>query len=100
MSVGPDIRTASKMRSTPRAAHYVRSARSEIPVGLWSKIFVPIFCYISAVVGIGAAAFDAMNQPPAPPTAAAFGGAGAIFLVTAIALTRYRSKVLCERGPS
>jgi hypothetical protein len=55
-------------------------------MGLSSKIFVAIFCYISAVVGIGAAALDAMNQP--------------IFLVTAIALTRYRSKVLCERGPS
>jgi hypothetical protein len=54
-------------------------------MSLSSKIFVAIFCYISAVVRIGAAALDAMNQP--------------IFLV-AIALTRYRSKVQCERGPS
>jgi hypothetical protein len=63
-------------------------------MGLSSKIFIAIFCYISAMVGIGAAALDAMNQPPASPTAAAFGDAGAICLVTAIALTRYRSKAL------
>jgi hypothetical protein len=57
------------------------------------KIFVAIFCYISTVVGIGAAALDAVNQPTTL-AAAAFGGADAIFPVAAIALTRYRSKVL------
>jgi hypothetical protein len=61
-------------------------------MGLSSKMFIAIFCYISAIVGIGAAALDAMNQPSAAPAAAAFGGAGAISLVTAIALTRYRAK--------
>jgi hypothetical protein len=59
-------------------------------VGPSLKIFVAIFCYISAVVGIGAGAIDAMNQPPATLAAAVLGGGGAIFLVAAIALTRRR----------
>jgi hypothetical protein len=52
------------------------------------KIFVAIFCYISALVGIGLAAINAMNQPPSTTAAAAYGAGGALFLVGGIALTR------------
>ena len=52
------------------------------------KIFVAIFCYISAVVGIGLAAINAAQQPPSTTAAAAYGAGGAVFLVAAIALTR------------
>ena len=40
------------------------------------KIFVAIFCYISALVGIGLAAINAMNQPPSTTAAAAYGAGG------------------------
>jgi hypothetical protein len=52
------------------------------------KIFVAIFCYISAVVGIGLAALNAMNQPPATVAAAVYGCGGAVFLLAGIALSR------------
>ena len=52
------------------------------------KIFVAIFCYIAAVAGIGLAAVNATTRPPSTPAAVAFGCAGAVFLLAAIALSR------------
>jgi hypothetical protein len=52
------------------------------------KIFVGIFCYISAVVGIGLAALNASEKPPATTHALVFGIAGVIFLVGGVAMTR------------
>jgi hypothetical protein len=52
------------------------------------KIFVGIFCYISAVVGIGLAALNASEKPPATSHALVFGIAGLAFLAGGVALTR------------
>ena len=52
------------------------------------KIFIGIFCYISAVVGIGLAALNASQKPAATSHALVFGIAGLVFLVGGVAMTR------------
>lgn len=52
------------------------------------RIFVAIFCYISAAVGLGLAIMNASQKPAATTLALVFGIVGAVFLVGGIALTR------------
>jgi hypothetical protein len=52
------------------------------------KVFISIFCYIAAVIGIGLAVLNASIKPPATVVAAICGGAGAVLLAVGIALTR------------
>jgi phosphate/sulfate permease len=52
------------------------------------KIFTGIFCYISALVGIGLAVLNASEKPPATTHALVYGVAGAAFLVGAVVMTR------------
>jgi hypothetical protein len=52
------------------------------------KIFVSIFCYISAVVGLGLAAVNASLKPAATTPAAVFGVLGVLFLLAGFMLTR------------
>jgi hypothetical protein len=52
------------------------------------KIFVSIFCYISAVVGLGLAVVNASLQPAATTAAAIFGALGVVFLSVGFMLTR------------
>lgn len=52
------------------------------------KIFVSIFCYISAVVGLGLAVINASLKPAAVTPAVVFGSLGAVFLLAGMMLTR------------
>lgn len=52
------------------------------------RVFVSIFCYVAAVIGIGLAVLNASAKPPATAVAAIFGGAGAVLLAAGIILTR------------
>jgi len=52
------------------------------------RIFVAIFCYISAAVGLGLALLNASEKPAATTSALVAGVLGAVFLVGGIRLTR------------
>jgi len=52
------------------------------------RIFVAIFCYISAAVGLGLAIINASQKPAATTLALAYGIGGVVFLVGGVALTR------------
>jgi hypothetical protein len=52
------------------------------------KIFVAIFCYISAIVGLVLAVINASQKPPTTMTAIIYGVAGLLFLGAGIALSR------------
>ena len=52
------------------------------------KTFISIFCYISAVVGIGLAVLNASEKPAETNLAVMFGVAGVVFLVAGLLLTR------------
>ncbi len=52
------------------------------------KIFVAIFCYISAIVGLVLAVMNASQKPPTTMTAIIYGVAGLVFLGAGIALSR------------
>ncbi|WP_169947374.1 hypothetical protein [Microbispora sp. H11081] len=52
------------------------------------KIFIAIFCYISALVGLGLAVANASVKPPATTHAFVYGALGVVFLVVAIAMSR------------
>ncbi|MEV4459431.1 hypothetical protein ACWEQG_17530 [Microbispora sp. NPDC004025] len=52
------------------------------------KIFLAIFCYISALVGLGLAVANASVKPPATTHAFVYGGLGVVFLIVAIAMSR------------
>jgi hypothetical protein len=52
------------------------------------RIFVAIFCYISAAVGLGLAVINASQKPAATTLALAYGIGGVVFLVGGVALTR------------
>ncbi|HEY3629509.1 MAG TPA: hypothetical protein VGL21_01365 [Jatrophihabitantaceae bacterium] len=52
------------------------------------RIFVAVFCYISAAVGLGLAVLNASEKPAATTLAFAYGIGGVIFLAGGIVLTR------------
>jgi hypothetical protein len=52
------------------------------------KIFIAIFCYISALVGGGLALLNARQQPAQTTAAAVFAVAAALFLTGALLLSR------------
>ncbi|WP_405151397.1 hypothetical protein OG589_20530 [Sphaerisporangium sp. NBC_01403] len=52
------------------------------------KIFIAIFCYISAIVGLGLAIANASQRPPSTTTAVIYGVAGIVFLAGGIVLSR------------
>jgi len=52
------------------------------------RVFLSIFCYVAAVVGIGLAVLNASAKPPATVVAVIFGGAGAVLLAAGVVLTR------------
>lgn len=52
------------------------------------KVFIAIFCYISAIVGIGLAVVNASEQPAATANAIIFGTAGVLFLGAGVVLSR------------
>ncbi|MER6826973.1 hypothetical protein ABT352_13395 [Streptosporangium sp. NPDC000563] len=52
------------------------------------KIFITIFCYISGVMGLVTAVFQASSTPANTPGAIGAGVIGGIFLVAGIALSR------------
>jgi hypothetical protein len=52
------------------------------------KIFVCIFCYVGAAVGLVLAVLNASQQPAATSAAVVFGAAGVVLLLGGIAMTR------------
>ncbi|MER6071451.1 hypothetical protein ABT288_39935 [Streptomyces sp. NPDC001093] len=52
------------------------------------KIFITIFCYISAVAGLLTAVMDASHKPADTTSAIVAGVLGVAFLLGGIALTR------------
>ncbi|GAA0821586.1 hypothetical protein ACFQVD_41645 [Streptosporangium amethystogenes subsp. fukuiense] len=52
------------------------------------KIFITIFCYISAVMGLVTAVMQASTTPPNTPGAIGSGVVGGIFLIAGVALSR------------
>jgi hypothetical protein len=52
------------------------------------KIFIAIFCYISALVGGGLALLNARQQPAQTTAAAVFATAAVLFLTGGVALSR------------
>jgi hypothetical protein len=52
------------------------------------RVFISIFCYVAALVGIALAVLNASAKPPATAIAAIFGVAGAALLAAGIVLTR------------
>jgi hypothetical protein len=52
------------------------------------KIFIAIFCYISGIVGVGLAIANASMTPPSTTHAFVYGGAGIVFLLAGIMMSR------------
>ncbi|GGS71918.1 MULTISPECIES: hypothetical protein [Nonomuraea] len=52
------------------------------------KIFIAIFSYISAIVGLGLAVVNASEKPPATSLAIVYGAAGLLFLAVGVLLSR------------
>jgi hypothetical protein len=52
------------------------------------KIFIAIFCYVSAIVGLGLAVVNASEKPPATTLAIVYGAAGIMFLAVGVVLSR------------
>jgi membrane associated rhomboid family serine protease len=52
------------------------------------RIFISIFCYITAACGVVLAVVNASQKPPATATAVMFGISGVIFGIFGLYLTR------------
>jgi hypothetical protein len=52
------------------------------------RVFISIFCYVAALIGIVLAVLNASASPPATAVAAIFGVAGAALLAVGIILMR------------
>jgi hypothetical protein len=52
------------------------------------RVFLSIFCYVAAAIGVGLAVLNASTTPPATILAAIFGGAGVVLLAAGVVLTR------------
>jgi hypothetical protein len=52
------------------------------------RIFISVFCYVAAVVGLGLAVINASHKPASTPQAIVFGVAGVLFGVGGVYLSR------------